>query len=362
VTPQVFYGNLDTFLGTAGTVFPGGTSTFERKAITPSMYNFTLGVQHDIGRATVVNVSYVGNVGRHLQVSRNINAVPYGARYLPQNADPANPATPLNDNFFRPFPGWAGITYNDFSSTSNYNSLQTTLNRRMGRGLSISVAYTWSKSMAYTDSDGDGVAVYRPIRIWNYGKTGFDQTHIFVANYVWDLPRFSNRLMSNKAGKAIFDGWQVSGISTFNSGLPSGVGFSTVDAVDLSGGGDGTRINETGKAQKDIGDRTFSQFFNPTVFARPARGDVGNAPKDVFRRPGQSNFDISFFKLFPVAGEKRNLQLRWEMYNAFNHTQFDTVDSTARFDAAGNQVNTRFAEVIGARAPRRMQASLRFTF
>ena len=362
VTPQVFYGNLDTFLGTAGTLFPGGTSTFERKVITPSMYNFTLGVQHDIGRATVVNVSYVGNVGRHLQVSKNINTVPYGARYLPQNADPQNPATPLNDNFFRPYQGWAGITYNDFSSTANYNSLQTTLNRRMGRGLSMSVAYTWSKSMAYTDSDGDGVAMYRPIRIWNYGKTGYDQTHIFVANYVWDLPRFSNKLMPNKAGKMILDGWQVSGISTFNSGLPSGVGFSTVDAVDLSGGGDGTRINVTGKAQKDIGDRTFSQFFNTNVFARPARGDVGSAPKDVFRRPGQSNWDISFFKIFPLGSEKKNLQLRWEMYNAFNHTQFDSVDSTARFDAAGNQVNTRFGEVIGARSPRRMQASLRFTF
>jgi len=362
VTPQIFYGSLDTYLNTAGTLFPGATSTFERKAVTPSMYNFTLGVQHDIGRATVVNVSYVGNVGRHLQVSRNLNTVPYGARFLPQNADPSNPSTPLNDNFFRPYPGWTSISYNDFSSTSSYNSLQSTLNRRIGKGLSMSVAYTWSKAMNYTDSDGDGIAVYRPIRIWNYGKAGYDQTHIFVANYVWDLPRFSTRLMPNKAGRTIFDGWQMSGIATFNSGQPSGVGFSTVDATDLSGGGDGTRIIVTGKAPLEHGERTFSRWFNTTVFARPARGDFGNAPKDVFRRPGQNNWDISFFKIFPVGSEKRYLQLRWEMYNAFNHTQFSDVDSTARFDAQGAQVNTRFGEVIGARAPRRMQASLRFTF
>jgi len=362
VTPQIFYGNLSSYLGTAGTIFPGSTSTFERKAITPAMYNFTLGVQHDIGRGTVVNVSYVGNVGRHLQVSRNINTVPYGARFLAQNADPSNPATPLNDNFFRPFPGWTNITYNDFSSTSSYNSLQATLNRRLARGLNISVAYTYSKTMDYTDSDGGGVAVYRPLRVWNYGKAGFDQTHIFVANYVWDLPKASTKILPNNAGRLIFDGWQVSGITTFASGLPSGVGFSTVDAFDITGGGDGARIIVTDKAQRARGERTFSQFFDNTVFARPQRGDFGNAPKDVFRRPGQTNWDISFFKLFPVGSEKKNLQLRWEMYNAFNHTQFDSVDSTARFDAQGRQVNTRFGEVIGARGPRRMQASLRFTF
>lgn len=82
----------------------------------------------------------------------------------------------------------------------------------------------------------------------------------------------------------------------------------------------------------------------------------------MFRLPGTTNYDISFFKTIPLASEKRSLQLRWEMYNAFNHTQFNSVDTTARFDAAGNQVNTRFGEVIGARNPRRMQASLRFRF
>ncbi len=363
VTPQIFYGNLDSYLGTSGTLFPNSTSTFERKALTPAMYNFTLGIQQDVGWATVVNVSYVGNVGRHLQQSRNINTVPYGARFLPQNLDPQNPSTPLNDNFFRPYPGWGGITYNEFAGTSNYNSLQATANRRFNKGVSLGLAYTWSKAMTYADSDGDGVAMYRPIRIWNYGKAvGFDQTHMLILNYNWDLPKASAKIMPNKAGRFLMDGWQLSGITTFASGLPSGVGFSTVDAVDLSGGGDGTRINVTGKAQQDYGDRTFSRFFNTDVFARPARGDVGNAPKDVFRRPGTGNWDISFFKLFPVGSEKRTFQLRWEMYNAFNHTQFSDVDSTARFDAQGRQVNTRFGEVIGARNPRRMQASLRFTF
>lgn len=360
-TPTVYYGSLDSYLSSTGVLFPNNTSTFEKKAVTPSMYNFTFGVQRDIGKGTVLEVTYVGNVGRHLQVSRNINTVPYGARYLSANADPSNPATPLLDNFFRPFPGWGNISYNEFSSTSNYNSGQITLNRRFARGLSISVAYTYSKAMGYANSDGDGIAQFRDLRVWNYGKLSFDQTHMFVTNYIWDLPRGS-RMLPNKMGRLVLDGWQVSGITTFASGTPSGVGFSTVDTVDLSGGGDGNRINVTGKAQLGRGDRTFSKFFDTSVFARPARGDFGNAPKDVFRLPGTANWDISFFKTIPMFSEKKSLQIRWEMYNAFNHTQFTAVDSTARFDANGAQVNTRFGEVTGTRAPRRMQASLRFRF
>lgn len=360
-TPTVYYGQLSSYLSSTGVLFPNNTSTFERKAVTPSMYNFTFGVQRDIGRGTVVEVSYVGNVGRHLQVSRNINTVPYGARYLASNADPSNPSTPLPDNFFRPYPGWGSITYNDFSSTSNYNSGQVTLNRRFAQGLSISMAYTYSKAMGYANSDGDGVAQYRDLRVWNYGKLGFDQTHVFVTNYIWDLPKGS-RFVPNKVGRMVLDRWQVSGITTFASGFPTGIGFTTVDTVDLSGGGDGNRINVTGKAQLDHSDRTFSKWFNPSVFARPARGDFGNAPKDVVRLPGTANWDISFFKNIPLISEKKTLQLRWEMYNAFNHTQYSGVDTTARFDATGAQVNTRFGEVISTKSPRRMQASLRFRF
>jgi hypothetical protein len=359
--PNVFYGNLSTYLTTAGVLFPSNIGAFDRFNKTPTLYSYTLGIQQDIGFATVLDVAYVGSVGRHLAQSRNLNSVPYGSRFLPQNADPSNPTTPLNDNFFRPLPGWGNITYNENASTSNYNSLQVAVNRRFIRGLQFGVAYTWSKTMDFTDTDNGGVARYRPIRIWNYGKAGFDQTHIFVLNYTWDLPHGS-RLAPHPVTRFVLDHWQVSGITTFASGFPSGVGFSTVDGADISGGGDGTRIVVTGKAPLGHGERTFARWFDPAVFRRPARGDFGNAPKDVYRNPGINNWDISFFKNFPVAGERRYFQLRWEMYNAFNHTQYSGVDSTARFDAAGNQVNARFGEVTSARAARVMQGSLRFTF
>jgi outer membrane receptor protein involved in Fe transport len=359
--PTIYYGNLPTLLGSSGVLFPSSTLGFERNAITPSIYNFMFGVQQDIGFATLVDVSYVGTMGRHLTQSQNINTVPYGAHFLPQNADPANPSTPLNDNFYRPYPGFTNITMNSNVSTSNYNALQVSVNRRFTQGLQFGLAYTWSKTMDYTDTDGGGVALYVPIRVWNYGKAGWDQTHNLVFNYTWDLPR-ATRLVQNAIVHHALDNWQISGITAFVSGQPSGVGFSTTDGADISGGGDGTRIVVTGKAQLPHGDRSFYRWFDTSVFQRPPKGSFGNAPKDVIRLPGFNNWDISLFKKIPIKTEARYFQLRWEMYNAFNHTQFSGVDTTARFDPQGNQVNPTFGQVTSARQARVMQASLRFSF
>jgi hypothetical protein len=104
------------------------------------------------------------------------------------------------------------------------------------------------------------------------------------------------------------------------------------------------------------------QWFNTAAFARPAKGDAGNSPKDVVRNPGVNNWDITLFKNIPLGSGQRRLQLRWEVYNLFNKTQFATLDTTARFDAAGNQVNARFGQVITTRTPRVMQGAIRIVF
>lgn len=179
-----------------------------------------------------------------------------------------------------------------------------------------------------------------------------------------------SRVIDNPVVKFVFDNWQLSGTTSFVSGRPSGVSFSTVDGQDITGGGDGARVVILGQAQLDekkearlaSGALGAIQWINPTAFGRPALGDFGNAPKDVFRLPGVNNWDVSFFKNFPFFSEKRRLQLRWEIYNVLNHAQFNAVDSAARFDASGAQVNTRFGQVTAARPARVMQGSLRFTY
>ncbi|HMV49353.1 MAG TPA: hypothetical protein PKD31_16465, partial [Blastocatellia bacterium] len=182
---------------------------------------------------------------------------------------------------------------------------------------------------------------------------------------------------NNPVVRVAFDNWQLSGITAFASGTPAGVGFSTVDGSDITGGGDGARIVITGNPLLDRGNRKDAQlanglistpvWFNTSAFARPTPGNFGNAPKDVFRLPGTANFDLSLFKNIPLGSERRFLQFRWELYNLLNHTQWSGVNTTAQFsapDANGvvTQTNPNFGLVNAAREPRYMQLSLRFTF
>jgi len=137
--------------------------------------------------------------------------------------------------------------------------------------------------------------------------------------------------------------------------------MGTVDSTDISGGGDGVRVIVLSDPILPRSQRTPQRCFNTDAFARPPVGTYGNAPVDVFRGPGINNWDLSILKLFPIR-EKLRLQFRWELYNAFNHTQFSGVDSSTRFDLSGKQTNTRFGAVTSAHDSRRMQGSLRLIF
>lgn len=359
--PRVFYGSLDTFLEASGVLFPSSVNAWQRDDVVPSVYNWSFGVQQNLGWATMMEIAYVGHVGRHLLQTVNLNTLPYGARFLPQNADPTNPARPLPDDFMRPFPGYGTITYFETSGTSNYNGLQVTANRRFTQGLQFGIAYTWSKAMGLSAGEPGSISRYISRRVWNYGPLSFDQTHMFVLNYMWELPRLS-KLAPSSLVRHFFDNWQISGITTFASGTPSGISLTTTDGADISGGGDGTRVVVIDKPQLPRSQRGFYRWFNTNAFARPARGTFGNAASSVFRGPGINNWDLTVMKNIPVSGEARFLRLRCELYNAFNHTQYASVDNTARFDPAGNQVNARFGQVTATRSPRIIQLSLGFYF
>ena len=160
----------------------------------------------------------------------------------------------------------------------------------------------------------------------------------------------------------VVNDWQMSGIATFSGGAPLGVGFAQVVATDITGSPtDGARIVVTGNPVLPRGDRTFSRYFDTTVFAAPAVGTIGNSARTVIRGPGTHNWDLTAYKSFAYK-ERVRTQFRAEFYNAFNHTQWTSLDTTARFDAAGRQVNTQFGQVTAARSARRVQLVLRVTF
>jgi carboxypeptidase family protein/TonB-dependent receptor-like protein len=343
----------------------------------PSTTNWSLGVRRDVGWGTVVDATYAGSLGQHMEGQYNLNEVPDGARFLDQNPQNDDPGTaglqPLPAEFLRPYSGYGNIRIRDNYGTARYHSFQLQANRRYIRGVQFGAAYTWQKSKGIQDEDGDAqsTSVQRS-RDFFWATLAQSQTHNLSINYTWDLPRASG---ANAVLGAIVNGWQISGVNTFASGEWAPVTFTTTDNFDFTGGegGQGTdvngirlvRPNVTGDPMKNGGD-PLTGWFDTSVFTRPnGRGDIGNAPRNAVRRPGFNNWDVAVFKNFGLGGA-RAFQFRLEVFNVLNHTQFTDIDRNARFDATGLQINPNFGTVNGvaaaSRPPRIIQMALRINY
>ncbi|MCU0245793.1 MAG: carboxypeptidase regulatory-like domain-containing protein [Bryobacter sp.] len=358
--PVVNYGTLNTLRSSAGLLFPSEVLGRDAASKLQRVMNYSLTIQRDLGKSTLVEVGYVGSVGRNLVWRRPINPVPAGANFTPENIDPTLSGNrPLPPNFLRPIPGYGDISIIEPASSSNYHSLQVTGRRRFSKGLTFGAAWTWSKAMDYNDAEVDVISAIIHPRVWNYGLGAFDRTHVFKLNWQYDLPKLA---VSNPVARTILHDWMFSGITTFQSGAPLGVGFSQVVATDITGtASQGARIVVLSNPVLPKSERTFERNFRTEAFALPAVGTFGNAAKTVIRGPGLNNFDIAIFKNFPLY-ERLRMQFRCEMYNAFNHTQFTGVDTGARFDAQGRQVNGQFGQFTSAAQGRTIQLALRVSF
>lgn len=362
-TPTLYYSTLDTFLQSAGAIGPSGVTVVRTgDQEMPRVANYSLGIQRDIGFNTVIDISYVGSAGRHLLYQQNINPIAMYARFDPKNVDTTT-GKALPDNFLRPYLGLGDINMRSFGGTSNYNSLQLSLNRRMTRGIQFGLSYTFSKSLGLGSSDFEGMSPYFPMRSRNYGLLDFNRTHMFVINYTYEIPSLGKKL-DNRPLHAILGDWMISGITSFVSGAPLAPGYSTVDGADITGSTEGARINIVSDAFLPKSERSFARNFKTEAFARPASRTFGTAGiRGSVVGPGINNWDLTLTKRIPLGlGEGRYFQFRTELYNAFNHTQFSSMNTTARFDATGAQVNANFGAFTGARDPRRIQMSLRFMF
>jgi hypothetical protein len=378
-TLNIDFGSIADLVNLTGTALnrPTTLNAVESSSQTPTTYNFSLGVQQDIGFKTVLEVSYVGSLSRHLGERRNINGVPDGAKYPGVNIDPVT-GSRFGDDFLRPYRGYGDINVVTYSGSSSYNGLQVQVSRRYTRGFQYGVAYTYSKTMDYANDDSSDIFSPRPYKQFNYGPADFDQTHILTINYIWDVPGLGRRF-DNGFVKTVFDGWLLSGTTSAVSGRPktnlgiTGITYSsgTVTATglpaitDFSGGDINARPFVICDPNRNTGavDSTGSPvLIDTSCFARPtALGQIGNVQRNLVRLPGLLTFDLALFKNFKL-GEKRSFQFRWETYNLFNHTNFRDIDGNMTFDANGNQTNRTFGAPTSARPPRVMQGSLRINF
>ena len=239
----------------------------------------------------------------------------------------------------------------DTVARSNYNSLQALLEKRFSHGLQFQASYTYSKSL---DNASSFEEILNPTNFnATYGPSLFDSRHRFVFNYVWELPV---RKMQGFAGKAL-NGWQLSGIYTYQSGFP--ILMNNCNDSELEGSTLGFEC--PGKANlvapfKTHNPRTDGFVFDPNLFDNNVTlGTFGNVPRTVCCNPPINNWDMGLFKDTPL-GERARLQFRTEIFNVFNHAQFYGVDGNS-----GNQGST-FGQPQKVRDPRLFQFALKLLF
>jgi hypothetical protein len=380
LTPAENYGTTKNYLSIVGTQTPSDFAhVLNRSNIPARVYNTSLGIQRRIGFETVLDVAYVGSFGRHIGQTTDINLLPYGTRFLPQNQDPTQTGNkPMLDQFLRPYYGYGSIKWLQFDGNSSYHSLQVQVNRRWTHGLQYGLAWTWSKAMDYSDGDQGTVSTYVSRRQFDYGEASYDRTHVLAIHYLWDIPHAS-RMIDNAVVKKVLDDWQISGITRFQSGAPLSLGTLGTGAftpsTDITGGGDGWRPIMSGSPILPSDQRTVDHWFNPAVFAPPVLPGIaltnlagvmqilalGNTPSSFARGPGLANFNLALFKNIAIR-ERVKATFRAEAYNAFNHTQFSTVNVAPQWNATGVQTKPLFGKVTAARDPRILQFALRISF
>jgi len=358
-TPTVYYTTLDDLVQTAssGLLAPTNISTFFGKGHMPSTLNYSFGIQQALGRNSKLDVGYVGSVSRHLIWQRNINPVPIGARFLdlhPENRDPTTNAA-YSTNFLRLYRAFGDISMWELGGTSAYNSLQVAFMQRLEDiGLQTRISYTFAKALGTAISDYIYMSPFLKPREWNYGRLFIDRDHLFTMNYTWTAP--GRWLPANRWLRAPLEHWEFTGTTMLSAGTPFTPGFSTVDGMDFTG-----TPSESARMIW-LGGNNFARPALPRQPGTPSQATFGNMGTTILRGPGINNWDIRIARRFPLFSEKRSLEFRSELYNFPNHTQFSAVDQTARFDQAGNQINSLFLQPTRARSPRRIQLALKVYF
>ncbi|HKS80434.1 MAG TPA: carboxypeptidase regulatory-like domain-containing protein [Candidatus Acidoferrales bacterium] len=323
----------------------------------PYIQQWSLSVERELLPSTRLEVAYVGNKGSRLLGIYDLNQVPLNVREAAGNQN-------TEANLLRPYAGYAAISIISPQFSSNYNSLQVSLNRRVSRGLTIDAAYTWSKTLTNNPSDRSDAAYNTYNFAADYGPASFSLGQVFVVSYVYELPFY--RAQQGLVGH-VLGGWEVSGISNFQSGFPTTIYqfFDPFNSIHYAAGTPNTFSGGIGIDPSPVAPRpdrapgascsgpgTFSQFINTGAFT-DAIGHFGSSGRGVCTGPGQNNWDLSAIKNTKI-NERLNLQFRAEFYNAFNHESFNSFDNYTD--------DFTFGQLNGGHDPRIIQLGMKLYF
>ncbi len=371
-------------------IFPEGLTNLAYTYKAPGVAQYSLGVQREVRPSVIWVVQYVGNLAWHQNIERNINNYSLntpltaaqavtGTISTPGSTDNclynrANAGDPNNHsgtnpnastvspgfgasclgsipvpNLLRQYVGYGGINQEENTTNGTYNGFQTGLRGQNFHGLSGEIDYTWSHEIDLTTYDLGGVS--NPYNLkYDKGSGALDRRNILSINYIYNFPNYPG---DNAFVKQLANGWQLSGTMLFDSGViianqGPGLGIN-YDPIGLSGGYT-NRPDITGKPSYP---KKQLQWFNTNIFAAPAPawagGSItqgfGNTRKDAVLGPGQTNFNTSFFKTFPIH-ENVSFKFRFETFNTWNHTEFNGVGSSFN-NGAGN-----FGQITSTQDPR----------
>jgi len=296
-------------------------------------------------------MQYVGSDGWDQNDDRAVNTLP-----LNDITNRQAVAGGANANLYRNYPGFAGITQEENETHFNYNSFQAGLRIENRWGLTTQFSYTYGHNIDEVTNDlGSLSNPYDPKYDWG-SDTGFDRRHIFNASYVYSLPWFKHN--GNTLARTIVGGWQISGITSASTGLPLTVTYNGADTVGL-GGGFTNRPDKVGSIRYP---KTTSAWFDKTAFADPiapwaggSNQGFGNTGKDAVLGPALINENLSLFKAFALTShEGPRIELRFESFNTFNHTNYQNVDLASH--------DSNFGQVTADYGPRLLELGGKFIF
>ena len=357
---SVSFGSVDNPGGGGTNAVPLVVTTQSKAFKNPESWAWNATVERELPWSSILSVAYVGHRGLHQQREADINQPTPAERA-------ANPTA--NINAIRPYLGFGTIRETDNVANSIYNSLQVNWSRRFSKNLQFGASYTLSKSMDNGSNQRDVVPdTYDISMLW--GPSEFDVRHIFVANYLYQLPFLRGR--QNVLGKLLGD-WQISGIVQYQTGTPcnaiqSGQDFAGVGQDANFGCGNNGQfwaMNGTPNLIKTFGPN--GQWFSTTnsdgsaIFTKPAPGTfVTQRVRDVIYQPGLENWNMGLFKSFPIT-ERYGLQFRAEAFNVWNHPNWNGPQLNPANATTFGKVLTKGSGSSG-NGERNLQLSLRFYF
>jgi hypothetical protein len=293
-------------------------------------------VEAPVGKSMSGSIAYVGN--------RTI------LLYSTYQGNPALPPAPGSLQARRRFPNVGSITLYDSDSYSNYNALQTRLERRFSKGLNLLATYTWSKTLDNNGGEGEsnGAGYQDPSRRnLAYGLSGQDIRHRFTAAAIYQFPLHSSVRPLN----AVVRDWQTNAVINLRRGFP----FTPVVSGDTPNAGAGTvHPNGVGANNGNLSSgRNINRWFDTSAFVAPPPYTFGTAGRNILIGPGAETFDLGLARNFPIH-ERHRVQFRGELFNAFNHPNFGFPGAT---------LNTvTFGLIRSAATQRQIQFSLRYDF